>query len=170
MANKDPKRDLQGICQPIADQMGYELVEVGIEKEGPFRYLRAYIDKPDGVTFDDCEAYHRAVQSKLEHIEYDFLEISSPGLDRPLKTQRDFDKHVGEEISVKLFQAIEKRKEFEGILMGLEDGQIVLQTSGGEILRFAQRAVAVARPQISLEGLEDDMDHDTARPGGATGQ
>lgn len=155
MAGRDAKRDLLAICQAVADAMGYELVEAGIEKENTGRYLRAYIDRPGGVSLDDCEAYHRAVQPKVEHVDYDFLEISSPGLDRPLKTQRDFDKHAGETISVKLFKAVDKQKEFEGRLTGLEAGEIVLETPDGRVLRFPQREVAVARPVVSLEELDD---------------
>jgi len=114
-----------------------------------------YIDKPGGVSLNDCEAYHRAAQPKLEHIDYDFLEISSPGIDRPLKHQRDFDKHAGQAVAIKLFKAIDKRKEFEGRLIGLEDGEIVIQTPDGATLRFPQREVAVAKPAISLEALEE---------------
>jgi ribosome maturation factor RimP len=155
MAGK--KGDLQAVCQALADAMGYELVEAGIEKESAGRYLRAYIDKPGGVSLNDCEAYHRAAQPKLEHIDYDFLEISSPGIDRPLKQQRDFDKHAGQTVAIKLFKPFdkaEKRKEFEGRLIGLEDGEIVIEMPDGETLRFPQREVALAKPVISLEALE----------------
>jgi len=149
------KRDLQAICQALADAMDYELVEAGIEKENTGRYLRVYIDRPGGVSLNDCEAYHRAAQPKLEHIDYDFLEISSPGIDRPLKTQRDFGKHVGQAVSVRLFKAIEKRKAFEGRLIGLEGEEIVIETPEGAVMRFLQREVAVARPVVSLEALEE---------------
>ncbi|MCL2545088.1 MAG: ribosome maturation factor RimP [Clostridia bacterium] len=153
MAGKK-KGDLRAICQTLAEAMGYELVEAGIEKESAGHYLRVYIDKQGGVSLDDCEAYHRAAQPKLEHIAYDFLEISSPGIDRPLKTQRDFDKHIGQAVSVKLFKAIGKRKAFEGRLIGLEDGEIVIETPEGTALRFPQREVAVARPVICMEAIE----------------
>lgn len=154
MAGKN-KGELQAVCQALADAMGYELVEAGMEKENTGRYLRVYIDKPGGVSLDDCEAYHRAAQPKLEHIDYDFLEISSPGIDRPLKTQRDFDKHAGRVVAVRLFKAVGKRKEFEGRLVGLEDGEIVLETPDGEVTRFPQREVAIVRPVISLEALAE---------------
>ena len=158
MAGKK-KEDLLAVCQALAGAMGCELVEAGIEKEGAGRYLRVYIDKPGGVSLDDCEAYHRAAQPKLEHIDYDFLEISSPGADRPLKTQRDFDKRAGQAISVKLFRAAGKRKEIEGRLTGLEDGEIVIETPDGTVMRFPQREVAVARPVISLEALTEPEQH-----------
>jgi ribosome maturation factor RimP len=154
--SRDRKRDWLAACQGVADAMGYELVEAGIEKEGPGRYLRVYIDKPGGVSLDDCEAYHRAVQPLLEQVDYDFLEISSPGLDRPLKNPRDFERHAGETVTVKLFQAVDGCKEFEGRLVGLEDGHIVLELPNGTRPRFPQRGVAVARPVVSLEDLNDE--------------
>lgn len=154
MARNDAKQDLQGICQGIADAMNYELVEAGIEKESSGRYLRVYIDKEGGVSLNDCETYHRALQPKVEHIDYDFLEVSSPGIDRPLKTQRDFDKHAGEQVSLKLYQPIDKRKAFEGRLIGLENGEILLELAAGEVLRFAQCTVAMVRPVLDIEELE----------------
>jgi ribosome maturation factor RimP len=167
MARKDSAREIEAICQRLADAMGYTLVEAGIEKEGAGRYLRAYIDKPGGVSLDDCEAYHRAVQPRLEHIEYDFLEISSPGLDRPLKTRRDFDQRAGQEITVKLFRAIGKRKEFQGRLIGLEGDEIALESPEGP-MRFPRRDVAIARPVVSLEELEAlEMEDGPAAPGAA---
>lgn len=155
MAGRDQKKDLQSLCQALADTLGYELVEAGIEKENTGRYLRVYIDRPGGVTLDDCEAYHRALQPKVEHVDYDFLEISSPGIDRPLKSQRDFDKRVGETVSVKLFKAIDKQKEFTGSLIGLENGEITIETVDKRTLRFVQKEVAVVKPVISLDELED---------------
>jgi ribosome maturation factor RimP len=147
------KQAVHTVCQGVADAMGYELVEAGIEKEGAGHYLRVYIDKPGGVSLDDCEAYHRAVQPLLEEVEYDFLEVSSPGLDRPLKTPRDFQKRAGETVTVKLFQALDGRKTFQGQLVGLEDGQIVLDLPDGQRARFPQRGVAVARPVLLLDEL-----------------
>jgi len=154
MAGREAKRDWLAVCQALADALGYELVEAGIEKEGAGRYLRVYIDRPGGVSLDDCEVYHRAVRPRLEHVEYDFLEISSPGLDRPLKTQRDFDKHIGETVTVKLYKAVDRQREFEGRLVGLQAGEIVIGTPEGAQRRFSQREVAVARPVVSLDGLE----------------
>ena len=154
-SGRDTKQDVQGICLRIAETLAYELVDAGIEKEGAGRYLRVYIDKPGGVSLDDCEIFHRAVQPKLEHVDYDFLEVSSPGLDRPLKSQRDFDRHIGQLVSVKLFRAEGGKKEFEGTLTGLIEGEILLTTEGGQALRFAQKAAAIVRPIISMEGVED---------------
>ena len=156
------RRDRQGaeeICQPMAQAMGLELVEAGIEKEGAYRYLRIYIDKPGGVSLDDCEVFHRAVQPAVEHIDYDFLEVSSPGLDRPLKTQRDFDRHAGQAVTVRLYRPLDGRKELEGTLVALADGELALDTASGPV-RVPHKAVALVRPVVSLEGLEDELDED----------
>ena len=170
MAGRDTKKELETLCQALAGAMGYELVEAGIEKEHAGRYLRVYIDKPGGVSLDDCEAYHRAAQPKLEHIDYDYLEISSPGLDRPLKAQRDFDRRAGQAVSVKVFKAIGRQKEFEGRLIGLDAGQIALELPDGRVMRFPQREVAVARPVVSLHELDglDELDTTTHSGGDGT--
>ena len=99
-----PRREIQTavlpICQQQADEMHFELVDAELVKEGPGRYLRIYIDRPGGITLDELEAYHRAVQPRLEKIEYDFLEVCSPGLDRPLKKDRDFARALGTKLSL----------------------------------------------------------------------
>ena len=97
-----PKAELTTVvtprCQALADRMNLELVDVCLDKEGAGKYLRIYIDKPEGISLDDCEAYHRAIQPQLEQYDYDFLEVSSPGVDRPLKKDRDFDRAIGSEV------------------------------------------------------------------------
>ena len=126
MAQSDLTRVIEPACQKLAEQQGFELVDVELVREGASRYLRIYIDNPDGITLSDCETYHRAVAPLVERVDYDFLEVCSPGLDRPLKKQKDFDKHAGELVEVHLFRPIERRKQFEGELVGLVDGEIVL--------------------------------------------
>ena len=108
-------------CQQLADSMGLELVDVCLDKEGAGKYLRIYLDKPEGLTMDDCEKFHRAIQPQLEKYDYDFLEVSSPGIDRPLKTPRDYERHLGDEVEVKLFKAVDGVKLFTGILAGLDE-------------------------------------------------
>ena len=103
-ANVTPK------CQRLADQLEFELVDVSLDKEGAGKYLRIYIDKPEGISLDDCEKYHRAIQPQLEDYDYDFLEVSSPGVDRPLKKDRDFERAIGTEVEVHLFKAMDGTK------------------------------------------------------------
>ena len=76
---------LEAKASAIAEQMGYELVDVCMDKEPTGKYLRFYIDKEEGVSLDDCEAFHKAVRNPADSVDYDFMEVSSPGIDRPLK-------------------------------------------------------------------------------------
>ncbi len=140
-------------CKRLADQMGFELVDVCLDKEGAGKYLRIYIDKPEGISMDDCETYHRAIQPQLESYDYDFLEVSSPGIDRPLKKDRDFERALGSEIEIKLFKAMDGQKVITGILAGLENGDIVLDTPAGE-KRIPRKAAALVKPVVDMEGIE----------------
>lgn len=142
-------------CQALAQRMGLELVDVCLDKESAGKYLRIYLDKPQGLSLDDCESYHRAIQPQLEQYDYDFLEVSSPGVDRPLKTPRDYERHLGDEVEVKLFKAVNGQKVYTGILAGLdEEKQILLDTSAGR-LTFAQKAAATVRPVVDMSGIEN---------------
>ena len=142
-------------CQALAQRMGLELVDVCLDRESAGKYLRIYLDKPEGRSLDDCESYHRAIQPQLEQYDYDFLEVSSPGVDRPLKTPRDYERHLGEEVEVKLFKAVNGQKLFTGILAGLdEEKQILLDTPAGR-LTFPQKAAATVRPVIDMSGVEN---------------
>ncbi len=157
MAKRDTGASIQAICQRQATEMGYELVDAGIEKEGAGRYLRIYLDKPEGITLTDCETYHRAIQPSLEQIDYDFLEVCSPGLDRPIKTERDFEKNKGKRVVVKLYKPVDGRKEYEGVLAGLIDGEIVLSAETGE-LRFAMKSASLVKPVVDVSSLlESDI-------------
>ncbi|MBP3636912.1 MAG: ribosome maturation factor RimP [Clostridia bacterium] len=152
-----PKAELTSIvtpkCQRLADQLGYELVEVSLDKEGADKYLRIYIDKPEGITLNDCEAYHRAIQPQLEAYDYDFLEVSSPGVDRPLKKDRDFERAIGTEVEVHLFKAMDGTKQLTGFLQDFSKEEIVLDTPAGEV-RLARKACALVKPVVDMDGVE----------------
>ena len=141
-------------CETIAADMGYELVDIAIEKEPTGKYLRFYIDRPEGISLDDCEAYHKAVRQLADALDYDFMEVSSPGIDRPLKKDRDFERALGTEVEIKLFKAIDGVKVISGTLAGLEDGDIVLDTPEGE-KRVARKAAALVKPIVDMSGVED---------------
>ncbi len=142
------------ISKKLAEELGYELVEVALDKEPAGKYLRIYLDKPEGIALTDCETFHRRVQPLVEHLEYDFLEVCSPGLDRPIKTPEDFKRSEGEEVEVRLFKLLNGAKIFQGTLIGLHDGQVLLDTAQGRI-EFPQKSVAVVKRLVSLEGIED---------------
>ena len=145
---------IEARCAKIAADMGYELVDAAVEKEPTGKYLRFYIDRPEGISLDDCEAYHKAVRQLADTVDYDFMEVSSPGIDRPLKKDRDFERALGTEVEIKLFKAIDGVKVITGTLAGLEDGDIVLDTPEGE-KRVARKAAALVKPIVDLSGIEE---------------
>ena len=104
------------VARRIADEMAFELVEVTLQKESRGKCLCIYVDKDGGITLDDCECYHKAVMPLLESVDYDFLEVSSPGVDRPVKTMRDFEKHRGDEVEARLFAPHQGAKVWRGTL------------------------------------------------------
>ncbi len=141
-------------CQRLAEQMGFELVDVCLDKEGAGKYLRLYIDKPSGITLDDCEAYHRAIQPQLESYDYDFLEVSSPGVDRPLKKDRDFERALGSVVEVHLFRALEGSKVWTGVLADFSPRELTIEVDGAQRV-LPRRDVAIARPVVDMTGVED---------------
>ena len=145
---------IEAKCARIAEEMGFELVDAGVEKEPTGRYLRFYIDKPEGISLDDCEAYHKAVRSIADAVDYDFMEVSSPGIDRPLKKDRDFERNLGSEIEVKLFRPMDGARMLTGILAGLENGDILLETPDG-VKRSPRKAAALVKPTVDMEGIEE---------------
>ncbi len=154
MAKANALAGLEAKARPIAESMGYDLVDVCIDREPSGKYLRFYIDKDEGVSLDDCEMFHKAVRSLTENVEYDFMEVSSPGIDRPLKTDRDYERNLGSEIEVKLFKPIDGMKVITGVLAGLEEDNIVLDTGEGRTL-IPRKTAALVKPVVDLEGIED---------------
>lgn len=149
MAQSDLTRIVEPACRALAEQLHFELVEVELAREGGDRTLRITIDKPDGITLQDCETYHRAAIPLVERVDYDFLEVSSPGIDRPLKTPQDYERHAGERVEVHLYRPIDKRRRFEGELVGLDAGEVVLE-EGGAQRRFPLRDVSLCKPVIEI--------------------
>ena len=154
MAKETGTARLESACGPIAERMGYELVDISLDKEPTGKYLRFYIDKEQGVTLDDCEAFHKAVRPLADAVDYDFMEVSSPGIDRPLKKDRDFERSLGCEIEIRLFKPVDGTKVVTGVLAGLEEGNIVIDTADGRTL-IPRKSAALVRPVVDLEGIED---------------
>lgn len=152
-------REAEKIAQQIADEQNVELVDVELVKEPTGHFLRFYIEKPDGVSLNELETYHRRIQPLVENVEYDFMEVSSPGADRPLKTERDFARAEGMEVELKTYRPVNGAKQFLGDLVGLKDGVISIITESGETLSFEKKDVAIVRPVIefSEEDLKDDV-------------
>lgn len=134
---------------PIVTEYQFELVDVEYVKEGGNWYLRAYIDKPGGITVDDCEVVSRRLSDLLD--EKDFieeayiLEVSSPGLGRPLKKEKDFARSIGEEVEIRTYRAIDHEKEFTGVLKSFDKDVIVIELEDNEIRNFARDNIALVR-------------------------
>ena len=154
MAKAGSTASLEAKCLTAAEQMGFELVDVCIDKEPTGKYLRIYIDKPEGVSLDDCEAFHKTVRPWAETVDYDFMEVSSPGLDRPLKKDRDFERNLGCEIEVRLFKPMDGTKILTGTLAGFQDGVILVDTAEGR-KEVPQKAAALVKPVVDMEGIEE---------------
>ena len=159
MAQSDLTRVVEPLCKKLAEQQQVELVDVELAREGASRYLRIYIDKPDGITLSDCETYHRAVMPLVERVDYDFLEVCSPGIDRPLKKQKDYDAHVGETVEVHLYRPVDRCRRFEGELLSLVGDQVKLRI-GEEEKSFALKEISLCKPVIVI--TEEDLDDEAA--------
>ena len=134
---------------PIAEENGVEIYDVEYVKEGSDWYLRAYIDKENGITVDDCEEVSRALSDLLDEedliSENYILEVSSPGLDRPLKKEKDFARSIGKDVEVKLFKAINKEKEFVGILKAYDEDTVTLEMEDETEMQFKRSDIARIR-------------------------
>ena len=141
------------LAKPIVEDLNYELVDVEFVKEGANWYLRIYIDKSGGIGIDDCQSVSERISDILDEkdpIEQSYyLEVSSPGLERPLKTEKDFIKYKGELVEIKVFQPIDGKKIFEGELVGLVDGNIVINQDG-KTLEFEKNKVAIVKRAVKF--------------------
>jgi len=141
------------LAKPIIDRNNFELVEIEYKKEGPYWYLRVYIDKEGGITIDDCQSVSEELSDLLDiadPIEQSYIfEVSSPGLDRPLKTDRDYRKNIGKPIEIKLFYPLEGKKIIEGILKGHTESSVEIEVEG-KALNVEKASIALIRPLIKF--------------------
>ncbi len=134
---------------PIMEEHQFELVDVEFVKEAGNWFLRAYIDKPGGIGVDDCETVSRRLSDLLD--EQDFieesyiLEVSSPGLGRPLKKDKDLERSIGESVDVRLFRAIDRQKEFTGILTAWDKDTVTLEFEDEATLVIERANIALIR-------------------------
>jgi len=138
----------QGI-QPTADELGLLIWDVEFVKEGARRILRVTIDHEDGITIEDCERMHRAIDPVLDEMDpidtaYD-LEVSSPGIERELRTDAHIDACIGEQIEVRFFAPFEGKKSMEGILAGRNGSEELLLEIDGAVRTLPRSAIAKMR-------------------------
>ena len=139
----------EAIAEPIVSSFGFELVDVEYVKEAGTWYLRLYIDKEGGITIDDCEAVSRLFSDKLD--EEDFIddayimEVSSPGLGRPLKKEKDFKRSMGKEVEIRTYRPIDRQKEFFGILSAYDETHVTITLDNQETRVFQRDEIALIR-------------------------
>lgn len=129
--NQAIKRQVVTIAEPLISEKGFELIDVEYIKEGAYWYLRLYIDKAGGVDLDDCAAVSRELSRRLDQEEFIaqayILEVSSPGVERPLKSDADFERFTGHMVKIRTSAPIQNYKEFVGGLIGLADACVILE-------------------------------------------
>ena len=136
-------------------EMGYELVDVEYAKvKGQDDELVVYIDKQGGVTLDDCEAVSLAVEPIIDEADpidhaYVFC-VSSPGIDRPLKKPRDYEKALQTKVDLKLYEKLNGKKEITAVLVGYDENAVRLQTEKGQELELGREKIALIRPHIEF--------------------
>ena len=137
------------LITPILDRMNFELVDVEYVKEGGTWYLRAYIDKEGGITVNDCEAVAREMNEILDRedfVEDSYVfEVSSPGLVRPLKKEKDYIRSMGKEVEIRTYRAINREKEFYGILSAYDENTVTIKTEDGTEMTFEKSDIALIR-------------------------
>ena len=134
---------------PIVEKHGFELVDVEYVKEASTWYLRAYIDKPGGISVDDCEVVSRAFSDILDEKDYIddtyIFEVSSPGLGRPLKKEKDFARSIGEEVEIRTYRPINRQKEFIGFLKEYDQETVTIEYEDETTQVFNRSDIALIR-------------------------
>jgi ribosome maturation factor RimP len=149
---EDIERKAEELITPIIQENEFELVDIEYVKEGSDFYLRAYIDKPGGIDVLDCEKVSRAFSPLLD--EHDFiedayiLEVSSPGLGRPLKKDKDFKRNIGKDIEFKSYKSIDGKKEFFGTLTSFDGDTFTVEDEDGRSLTYNRKDMALIREYV----------------------
>ena len=139
----------EALLLPIMEEMHFELVDVEYVKEAGNWYLRFYIDKEGGITVDDCEAVSRIFSDKLDELDFIedayIMEVSSPGLGRPLKKEKDYARSMGKEVEIRTYRPINKEKEFYGILSAYDESSVTITTEDQKEQTFEKADIALIR-------------------------
>ena len=137
------------ILLPIVEEYGFELVDVEYVKEGGTWYLRTYIDKEGGISIDDCEKVSRRLSDILDEKDYIddtyIMEVSSSGLGRPLKKEKDFKRSLGKEVDIRTYRMIDKQKEFTGILKDYDKDTVTIELENETLKTFEKGDIALIR-------------------------
>lgn len=151
----DIVNEVAKLIAPTVEALGCEIVEVEFAKKGKDDNLTIYIDKPGAVTLDDCEKVHMAIDPLLDELDPTegkpyILNVSSPGLDRPFKRQRDYERNYGKEVEICLYAPLKGKKRYEGVLVRRDENSLTIESEGGTVT-IENTRIAVARPLIKFE-------------------
>ena len=144
----------ESLILPILEEMNFELVDIEYVREGSVWYLRAYIDKEGGITINDCEAVARRMNDLLD--QEDFIpdsytfEVSSPGLGRPLKKEKDYIRNMGKKIEIRTYRSIDRCKEFYGILKAYDKDSVTIADEDDKTTTFMKADIALIRQAIDF--------------------
>lgn len=134
------------LIQPLVDKKGFELVDVEFVKEGSEWYLRVYIDKDGGISVNDCEEISRAFNEILDREDYIseqyIFEVSSPGLTRPLKKEKDYKRSIGKLVDVKLYKPVDKAKEYTGTLSTFDENTVTIKDDNDNSYTLDRKNIA----------------------------
>ena len=154
MNKKEVLKSVKNICETIALDLNYELVDVEYVKETGSYFLRIYVDKPGGINLDDCQAMSVAVSEKLDDNdpfkEAYYLEVSSPGLDRPLKTDKDLKRNLGKDIEISLYKPLNNRKAYEGKLEDFNNLEIIILDEANNTYKIPKELISIIKLAIKF--------------------
>lgn len=151
---RDYEAKTESLILPIVERMEFELVDVEYVKEGSTWYLRAYIDKEGGITVNECADVAREMNVLLDELDFIpdsyIFEVSSPGLGRPLKKEKDYIRNMGKKLEVRTYRAIDRSKEFYGLLKAYDSKTVTIETEDGGDMVFEKTDIALIRQAIDF--------------------
>ena len=153
MQAKEIVKLVEKLAVPILEKKGLEFVDVEYVKEGASWYLRLYIDKEGGVGIDECVDVSRELDAQLDDDMTEqayILEVSSPGLGRPLKKEKDFKRNLGEEVEIRTYRAIDRQKEFVGILKSYDENTVTITYEDETEQTFDRKEIALIRQALDF--------------------
>ena len=152
--SREMLKSVRDMSQTIADELDFELVDLEYIKEFGNYFLRVYIDKIGGVSTDDCEKMSERLSIALDEKdpikEAYYLEISSPGLDRPLKTDKDLNRNLGNDVEIKLYISWNNKKNYEGTLASFNDDEITIENNQGNTFSLPRELISIVRLAIKF--------------------
>ena len=154
MSRKNVLKVIEKHCEPIIEGLGYDLVDLEYLKEKGSYFLRFYIGKSEGISIDDCQKVSEVIGKKLDEIdpieESYYLEVSSPGLDRPLKTDKDLKRNIGKNVEISLYKSIDGKKKYVGELLDFTKGHIKIKGDKSEDKEIERDAISSIKLAIDF--------------------